>query len=234
MSTMTAVATLPDRLSAVRQRVDAAARRAGRDAAEITVVAVSKDVDADAVALARAAGQTDFGEGRAQELRRKADALDATVRWHFVGRLQRNKVADVVGRAALVHSVDRLAVAEALAARARAHGMVQRVLVQVNAGDDPAKAGCDPHGAGDLVARLDALDGVVCEGLMTVPALGVDSRPAFARLRRLRDELRAAFPALRQLSMGMSADFEVAVEEGATIVRIGTAVFGPRPRPAQP
>jgi uncharacterized pyridoxal phosphate-containing UPF0001 family protein len=143
--------------------------------------------------------------------------------------LQRNKVKDVVGVATLIHSIDRVDLAEPLAERARRQGRVQRVLVQVNVGDDPAKGGCDVDETVGLVARVRAIDGIACQGLMTIPRLGEDPRPAFARLRELRDDVRARFPEVQHLSMGMSGDFEVAVQEGATIVRVGEAVFGPRP-----
>jgi pyridoxal phosphate enzyme (YggS family) len=214
--------------------VTAAAERAGRARSAVTVVAVSKRFGAEAVRSALRAGHTDFGESRAQELRRKAASVGEGVRWHFVGRLQRNKVPDVVGLVSLVHSVDRLELAEALAAQARAgHAGTaapnQRVLVQVNAGDDPRKGGCRVGDAPALVAKVRELDGLACEGLMTVPPMGEDPRPVFARLRTLRDELRARFPEVVQLSMGMTDDFEVAIEEGATIVRVGEAIFGPRP-----
>ena len=220
------------RLSGVRERVAAAAARAGREPASVSLVAVSKGFNAAAVTRARQAGQRDFGESRAQELVRKARDVGLGVRWHFVGRLQRNKVPDVVGTVALVHSVDRVPLAEALAGRARRLGRIQRVLVQVNVGNDPAKGGCAPEEAPELVARARELPGLACEGLMTVPPMGTDPRPVFARLRLLRDRLRARFPEVQHLSMGMTSDFEVAVEEGATIVRVGEAVFGPRPRPA--
>lgn len=234
------------RWRAVRERVARAAEVAGRDPGEVTLVAVSKTVGAAAVAAVAAAGQRDFGESRAQELAAKRAATappgaavappgGATappeVRWHFVGRLQRNKVRDVVGAVDLVHAVDRLALAEALAARARALGVVQRVLVQVNAGEDPAKAGPRPGEAAGLVAAVAGLPGLACEGLMTIPPQGVDPAPVFARLRALRDDLVERLPAVRHLSMGMSGDFEVAIAHGATLVRVGEAVFGPRPAP---
>lgn len=215
-------------LSDVRGRVGAAAERAGRTPSAVTLVAVSKGLPAEAVASARAAGHVDFGESRAQELQAKAAELGPGVRWHFVGRLQRNKVRHVVGTATLIHSIDRLELAAPIAERARASGRVQRVLVQVNQGDDPAKGGCPPDEAPELVSRIRALPGIACEGLMTVPPMGEDPRPVFRGLRRLRDELRGRYPEVQHLSMGMSGDFEAAVEEGATIVRVGTAVFGAR------
>jgi pyridoxal phosphate enzyme (YggS family) len=224
-------AAAAERLRGLRARIAAAAERAGRSPADVTVVAVGKGFDAAAIAAVRAAGQVDFGENRAQELTAKTAALGPGVRWHFIGRLQRNKVRDVVGVVALIHSVDRLELAEPIAERASRDGRVQRILVQVNQGADPAKAGCAPEDAPELVSRIRTVPGIACEGLMTVPPLGSDPRPVFRGLRRLRDELRARYPEVQHLSMGMSADYEVAVEEGATIVRLGAAVFGPRPVP---
>ncbi|HVM19377.1 MAG TPA: YggS family pyridoxal phosphate-dependent enzyme [Egibacteraceae bacterium] len=218
------------RLAAVHRRVAEAARRSDRTPASVTVVAVSKGFAPEVVAAARAAGQVDFGENRVQEMTAKAGVLDG-VRWHFIGRLQRNKVRDVVDTASLVHSVDRIELAEVLADRAGRAGRLQRILVQVNAGDDPAKGGCRIDDAPGLVAAVRQMDALACEGLMTMPPAGVDPRPVFARLRQLRDDLRQDFPQVQHLSMGMTHDFEVAVEEGATIVRVGEGIFGPRPDP---
>jgi PLP dependent protein len=222
-------AQVSERLAAVHERIAAAARRAGRDPEEVLLLAVTKQVDPALITAAQRAGQMDFGESRAQELRRKVPQIPPPAIWHFVGRLQRNKVADVVGSVALIHSVDRLELAEAVSARAQRDGGRQRILVQCNTGLDPAKAGVPPEEAPALVERIQALSGLACEGLMTVPPLGVDPRPAFARLRLLRDALRSRFPDIEQLSMGMSGDFEAAIEEGSTIVRLGEVLFGPRP-----
>lgn len=232
---MNSPATSPaaSRLADVRRRIADAAERAGRPPGAVTLVAVGKTVDVEGVQAMRDAGHADFGESRAQELRAKCQALGPGARWHFVGRLQRNKVRDVVGVATLIHSLDRWELAEPIADRATGQGRVQRVLLQVNQGADPAKAGCAPDDAGELLSRLRALPGIACEGLMTVPPLDADPRPVFRGLRRLRDQLRERFPEVQHLSMGMSGDFETAVEEGATIVRVGSALFGARP-PASP
>jgi PLP dependent protein len=232
MSPQPPPADVAGRLAAVTRRIAAAAARAGRVPSSITLVAVSKGFSVAAVAAACEAGQVDFGENRVQELQTKAPVAPG-VRWHFIGRLQRNKVRDVVGTASLIHSVDRLELAEDLAARAARTSRMQRVLVQVNAGDDPAKAGCTVAQAPDLIASVRELPALACEGLMTIPAADQDPRPTFARLRKLRDDLRNDFPEVQHLSMGMTHDFEVAVEEGATIVRIGEGIFGPRPDPTQ-
>ena len=221
-------ADMARRVAEVRDRIAAAAHRAGRDPREVTLIAVGKTFGAEALAAARDAGQVDLGESRVQELAHKREALGDRVRWHFVGRLQRNKVATVVGGVALIHSIDGMALAHDVAERARQRGGVQRVLLQVNVTGDEAKAGCSPDVVGPTVAQLRELPHLACEGLTTIPAWDADPRAAFAALRRTRDEASARFPEIRQLSMGMSADFEIAVEEGATLVRVGEAVFGAR------
>jgi pyridoxal phosphate enzyme (YggS family) len=209
-------------LAEVRERIAAAARAAARDPAAVTLVAVSKEVDAAAVRAALAAGQLDFGENRAQELEAKAGALAAVSpapRWHFIGRIQRNKVRALAAVVSLWQSVDRAEVGEEIARRAPG----ARVLVQVNVGREPQKGGCPPGDTAALVERLTGL-GLAVDGLMTVPPQLGDPRPHFARLRELADGL-----GLSTLSMGMSGDYEAAIAEGATVVRIGTAVFGARP-----
>ena len=208
-----------DRLSEVRERITDAAKRAGRDPSDVLLVAVSKNVDPARIADAVNAGQRVFGENRAQELLAHANASDDALEWHFVGRLQRNKVRSLAPIVAVWESVDRVALVEELAKRAPgAH-----VLVEVNVGDEPQKGGCAPAETPALVAAArDA--GLRVEGLMTVPPAGTEVRPFFAQLRTLAERLE-----LGQLSMGMSSDFEAAIAEGATVVRVGTAIFGPRP-----
>jgi len=219
------MADIATRLSDVRGRIADAARAAGRDPSDVTLVAVSKEVDAAAVLDAAAAGQRDFGENRAQELKVKVDALAAhtdPLRWHFIGRLQRNKVKAVAPSVALWHSVDRFEIGEVIARYAPG----ARVLIQVNVGNEDQKGGCPPHAAAALVGSLARL-GLHVEGLMTVPPQLDDPRRHFAALRDLATRL-----GLTTLSMGMSGDFEAAIGEGATVVRVGTSVFGPR-RPAR-
>lgn len=217
------------RLDSVRRRLLTAASRAGRDGHTVRLVAVSKTFGPDLVLAARRSGQVDFGESRVQELVAKSGEVGHGVRWHFVGRLQRNKVADAVARCELIHSVDRLRLAREVATRASRASKVQRVLLQVNVGEDPDKGGCPLADTAELLAALDTLAGAECVGLMTIPPLDADPRPLFRRLRELRDRQRERFPRVEHLSMGMTHDFEIAVEEGATIVRLGEAVFGPRP-----
>jgi pyridoxal phosphate enzyme (YggS family) len=218
---VTGSTTVCDNLAAVRARIAAAARDAGRSEADITLVAISKEMPADAVAAARACGQVDFGENRAQELVEKAHALGSGTGapvWHFVGRLQRNKVRALAPYVARWHSIDRIELGPELARRAPA----VPAFVQVNLAGEAQKGGCRPEHAGALVDGLRD-EGVAVDGLMTVPPAGADPRPHFAALRELGARL-----GVPELSMGMSGDFEVAIGEGATYVRVGNAVFGPR------
>jgi len=227
-----------ERYARVLERIAAAARRAGRPPEEIRVVAVSKAHPPERMAEAIGAGVEILGENRVQEARVKRAEMDPAVagraRWHLVGTLQRNKVRQVPGLFDAVESVDSLPLARELARRVeRAGGEPLEVFLQVNTGEEAQKGGVPPAEALDLlreVARLEALRAV---GLMCIPPLGrsaEESRPHFRLLRRLRDQAReGGLSTVQALSMGMSGDFEVAIEEGATHVRIGTAIFGPRP-----
>jgi pyridoxal phosphate enzyme (YggS family) len=211
----------------VRARVDAACARAGRDPADVTIVAVAKTQPVDRVREAVAAGAVDIGENYAQELATKRAEV-AAARWHFIGRLQRNKVKLVAGQVALVHAVDSAELAAEIARRTP-NGAVQRVLIAVNVAGEATKGGIAPADALALARAIAALPRVTLDGLMTMPPPEVDPRPVFEALRRLRDDTAAALGAgLPMLSMGMSGDFETAIGCGATHVRIGTAIFGPR------
>ncbi len=211
----------------VRARIADAARRAGRDPATVTLVAATKTVPADQIAAVVAAGVPDVGENRAQELLGKAPALaglSPPPRWHFLGPLQRNKVRGLAPLISCWQSIDRVVLGDAVAT----HAPGARVFVEVNLGAEPQKAGCHPA---ETEALVDALRdrGLLVAGLMTIPPVGDDPRPWFARLRDL-----GAAVHVRELSMGMSDDFEAAVEEGATTVRVGRALFGQRPRSQAP
>jgi pyridoxal phosphate enzyme (YggS family) len=221
-------------IAAVRDRVAAACAACDRAATAVTIVAVTKTHPPAVAQAAVDAGLPSLGENRVEELVAKVPYVDGAS-WHLVGRLQRRKVRDVVGRRVLVHGLDRRSLADALSRRASHAGAVQRVLVQVNVGDDPRKGGCPVDDALDLVAYARALPHLTVEGLMTIPPLTPDgdeaaaaARPHFATLRGLRDQARSRYPEVVHLSMGMSADLEAAVAEGATLVRLGTALFGPR------
>lgn len=217
----------------VRERIAAAAARAGRAHDEVTLVAVSKSFSADLVAQALQAGALDLGENRAQELKEKAIALPQVPRWHFIGHLQTNKARHVVGTAHLIHSVDRFALAEEISRRARVAGVSQEVLIEVNVSGERTKHGVEPPAAVALAREVDRLEGLRVRGLMTMAPFTDDaelSRPFFSDLRAIGERLTAVLPDAGELSMGMTRDFEVAVEEGATLVRVGEAIFGPRSR----
>ncbi|CAN5911710.1 YggS family pyridoxal phosphate-dependent enzyme [soil metagenome] len=224
-------ADIPARLAAVTERIARAARDAGRDPGDVRLVAVSKFHALRRIAAAHAAGQVAFGESRAQELDAKlADGPPDSLWWHFVGSLQRNKVRLVAGRVALIHSVDRPALATAIAAHMQELGACQDVLVQVNVAGEQRKSGCAPAQVLELAETIARLDGIRVTGLMAIPPLHDDPAPVFAELRALRVRVAEMVPGVVELSMGMSGDLESAVVHGATIVRIGTAIFGARPR----
>jgi pyridoxal phosphate enzyme (YggS family) len=228
-----------DRVASVRERIARAAARASRPAAEVTLVAVSKTVPAEAVREAVEAGVRDFGENRIQEAEAKigatGDLVASGLRWHLVGHLQSNKARRAVGLFELIQSVDSLELARRLGRQGGERGRPVRALVQVDLAGEETKFGLS---AEDLLPTLEAIraeEGLRVEGLMVLPPLLEDpqaARPYFRRLRELRDRaLQAGLLAAGELSMGMSHDFEVAVEEGATIVRVGTALFGERASP---
>ena len=224
--------TLADRLDRVRSAIASAVGRRG-PGPEVELVGVSKRQPSAAIREAHAAGLLAFGENYAQELRDKVEELsELAVTWHFIGALQSNKVKYVVGPG-LVHTVDRVSLLEAIEKRAAKQGVEQRTLVEVNLGERQ-KAGADTDEIPALLGAFAETPHVRCEGLMIIPPAGApeQTRVYFRQLRELRDTL-AATPRpnvdLRHLSMGMSSDYEVAIEEGATLVRVGTAIFGPRP-----
>ena len=223
---MTAIA---ERWRAVRARVDAACERANRAPTEVTIVAVSKTHPAAAVREAAAAGATDFGENYAQELVAKRAECGEGLRWHFIGRLQRNKAKLVAGQVALVHAVDGVELAAELGKRA---AVVQPVLLSINVAGEHTKGGIAPEQTLPLARSLGSIPNIRLDGLMTMPPPADDpeaSRPFFEALRALRDRVAGELGiALPVLSMGMSGDYEVAVACGATHVRIGTAIFGAR------
>jgi pyridoxal phosphate enzyme (YggS family) len=223
--------TLAGRLAAVEERLRAACRRAGRERGEVTLVAVTKTVSAEVAALLPGLGVADLGESRPQELWRKAAALPATVRWHLIGHLQRNKVERTLPLVCCIHSVDSVRLLQELEAQAAGRPGGVEALLEVNASREASKHGFAPEEVPALAPTLAALRHVRVRGLMTMAAYDEEPercRPTFVMLRRLRDRLREALGpghALPHLSMGMSNDFEVAVEEGATLVRLGTVLF---------
>jgi pyridoxal phosphate enzyme (YggS family) len=226
--------SIAERLAQVRARIERAARQAGRDPAAVRLVAVSKKKPPEAVREAYAAGQRAFGENYAQELAAKAEALAdlPDVEWHFVGHLQTNKARVVARHAHVVHTVDSTALARELGKRVAAggrRGAPMPVLIEVNVGGEPQKAGAAPSAIDEVMQAVRAQPALVLRGLLTMPPAGdlAAARRAFETLVSLRD-LHGGAAALPELSMGMSADLEVAVACGATLVRVGTDVFGAR------
>ncbi len=220
-------------LERVRERIASACFRAGRAPGEVRVVAVTKTVPAERVRALYACGHDLFGENRVQEAAAKIPEVGPGARWHLVGHLQRNKARHAVRLFELIHSLDAVGLAQELARRAAALGKRQRVLVQVNVAREATKQGVSEEALPELVEAILGLEALELRGLMTIPPppeIAEDSRRWFARLRELRDRTAERFGvALPELSMGMSDDLEVAVEEGATLVRLGRALFGERP-----
>jgi PLP dependent protein len=228
-------AEIASNLQSVRSRIDAAARRAGRDPSHVRLIAVSKTFDADHVRAAWAAGQRDFGENKVQEALQKIDqTADMEIRWHLIGHLQSNKARKAVGAFSCIHSVDSPDLLRKLDAAAIANGTSPDVLIQLDLAGEETKFGAAIDDARRLVEQGCTARGVRLCGLMLIPPWNEDqeqTRPWFKRLRDLRDSwLAEGVPpnCLAHLSMGMSHDFEAAIEEGATLVRVGTAIFGKR------
>src|ERR1700719_3161843 len=232
--------SIASNIASIHERIAAAARRAGRNPEDITLMAVSKTQPPEKIREAYKAGLKIFGENRVQEFSNKIDALRDLhdTEWHMIGHLQTNKAAKTAELFRAVDSVDSLKLAEKLDAAARMLSRKLDVLVEINVGGEEAKSGAAPDSQGleELLLAAPHLEGMVFRGLMTVPPFSdhpQDARPYFRKLRELRDAIAArklSAVAMEQLSMGMSHDFEVAIEEGATCVRVGTAIFGERPR----
>lgn len=225
---------ITENLAEIHRRLVAAASRAGRDPAAVRLVAVTKTVGLERLQEAVAAGHTLFGENYVQEARKKIATLGPGLTWHFIGHLQSNKAKAAVGVFHLIHSVDRLRLAQALEQAGARQGKVQDILIQVNVAGEETKSGAAPGEVHDLLMEISKMPHLRVVGLMTMPPWLSDPeevRPYFRALRELRDRLRQARLVegdLPELSMGMTGDFEAAVEEGATLVRIGTAIFGRR------
>src|SRR5437870_7431806 len=219
-------------LERVRAQIAEAAEKSGRQPADVELVAITKTHDAERVREAHEAGQQVFGESRVQEARAKIPELPSNLRWHFVGHLQKNKIRHALPLFELIHSVDSLALAEDINRIAEEEGLHPRVLLEVNVAGEGSKFGFSPEKLRDQMEGLLALPRLSILGLMTIPPLAEEaeaSRKYFVQLRELRDRLQTEFRVdLAQLSMGMTQDFPVAIEEGATLVRVGTAIFGER------
>lgn len=221
-------------LENIRMHIDNACRRCNRSPDSVRLVAVSKKVPPEKIREALDAGITILGENYIQEMRGKIEALGGAGAWHFIGHLQSNKAKYVVELCDLIHSVDSLHLAASLDVAAEKKGRIMPVLVQVNISGEESKHGINPRTTLQLIQDIARMGHLRLQGLMTMPPLTAapeEARPYFTALRKLRDEIAAQVPeqvSLQELSMGMSSDFEVAIEEGATLVRIGTSLFGAR------
>src|SRR6266516_1417125 len=227
-----AVASIAENLERVYEQIAQAASKVGHAAQEIELVAITKTHPAEKVREAIEAGQTLFGESRVQEARAKIPELPSNLRWHFVGHLQKNKIRHALPLFEMIHSVDSLGLAQEINRIAEEEGMHPRVLLEVNVAGEGSKFGFKPDNLREQMEELLALPRLSILGLMTIPPLAEEaeaSRKYFVQLRALRDRLQAEFRVdLAQLSVGMTQDFPIAVEEGATLVRVGTAIFGER------
>jgi len=223
--------TIRDNLLKVREKIERAAQKAGRDPKEIKLVAVSKTVEVDRIKEAIEAGVSILGENYVQEAQEKIEALGKPVSWHFIGHLQSNKAKYAVRLFDVIHSLDSIPLAEELSRRAEQPDRVIRVMIEVNLSKEATKFGTDEERVLNLARRIQNLGHLSLEGLMTMPPYFDSpemSRPYYVALRELEDRMIKDGIPLKELSMGMSNDFEIAIEEGATYVRVGTAIFGPR------
>lgn len=221
-------------LEEIHKRISDAAKRSGREPGEVFLLGVTKGIDIKRIEEAIDAGLKTFGESRVQEALPKIKTLGKSASWHFIGHLQKNKVKYIVGEVELIHSVDSIILSEEIDKRSKKRGVVQKILIEVNVSGEKDKFGFPPEEVIRSVEEIRHLENISLCGLMTIPPYSEDpedSRPYFQKLRELRLEVIETFPDLyefKELSMGMSNDFEVAIEEGSTIVRIGTAIFGER------
>jgi len=224
--------SIAENLERVREQIAHAAAKVGRAPNEVELVAITKTHAAEKVREAIQAGQSLFGESRVQEARAKIPELPSAIRWHFVGHLQKNKIRHALPLFEMIHSVDSLALAQEMNRIAEEEAMHPRVLLEINVAGEGSKFGFAPDKLREQMEALLALPRLSLLGLMTIPPLGEEpeaSRKCFVQLRELRDRLQTEFRVdLAQLSMGMTQDYAVAVEEGATLVRVGTAIFGER------
>ncbi|MBW1659314.1 MAG: YggS family pyridoxal phosphate-dependent enzyme [Deltaproteobacteria bacterium] len=226
--------TIKERLEEIRRRMDEAAEKAGRDPSSIRLIAVSKTKPVSMIREAVAAGVTDLGENYIQEAREKIPQVSGQVRWHFIGHLQTNKAKYAARLFDWIHTIDRVEIADALNRRAGMENRVLRVLIEVNVGKEETKSGVMEEDLFPLVEHVATLPQLSLKGLMVIPPLTADPEEArgyFIKTRRLAEQVAARnIPnvSMEELSMGMTSDFEVAIEEGSTMIRVGTAIFGPR------
>ncbi len=225
--------TIKDNITEIKERIANAAASVGRDPADICLIAVSKTRPAEDLDIAASCGITDVGENKVQEINAKKPDVRSDLKWHFIGHLQTNKVKSIIDKVDVIQSVDSIHIAEEINKRAAQLGMVKDVLLQVNVAGEPQKFGFSVQAARDAAAEIsERLNNVKIRGLMQIAPYAEDPedvRIYFRQLRELYEELRrGSLPDADMLSMGMSGDFEIAVEEGATHVRVGTAIFGKR------
>jgi PLP dependent protein len=223
---------IAENLAILRQKIDETCKRSGRNPDEVKLIAVSKYFGIASIVEAKKCGLTDFGENRAQELTLKFEKLGNDVTWHFIGTLQKNKVKYVVNAAELIHSVDSLELVEEINNRSEKIGKIQKILIEVKTSDEETKSGLETENEIlSLVKRCSELKNIELNGLMTMAPLTEDAniiRKSFRDLRNLKDRINNKGYNLTELSMGMTSDFEIAIEEGATMIRIGSAIFGDR------
>lgn len=228
------ITVIRENMELVRSRINAACERAGRDPGEVTLIAVSKTKPVSQLLEAYDAGAREFGENKVQELTDKQPKLPGDIRWHMIGHLQRNKVKYLVGRTALIHSVDSLRLAEEISREAVKQGVTVEILIEVNVAGEESKFGVAPEDAAALTAEIAKLPGISVQGLMTIAPfteVSESNRPFFRKLKQLSVDITAKNidnVSMNVLSMGMTGDYEIAVEEGATCVRVGTGIFGQR------
>jgi hypothetical protein len=225
------MSTIKENLLKVMERIEGAARRVGRDPREIKLVAVSKTVEADRIKEAIEAGVSILGENYVQEAQKKIEEIEHPVSWHFIGHLQSNKAKYAIRLFDLIHSIDSISLADELNRRAEQANRVIQVMIEVNLSREATKFGTDEEALSNLIKKIQNLKHLSLEGLMTMPPYFDSpemSRPYYIALRELKEIIAKEGILMRELSMGMSNDFEIAIEEGATYVRVGTAIFGPR------
>ncbi|MCR5810761.1 MAG: YggS family pyridoxal phosphate-dependent enzyme [Lachnospiraceae bacterium] len=221
-------------IESIEERICSACQRAGRSRSEVTLICVTKTKPEEMLLEAYEAGQRDFGENKVQEICRKKPALPQDIRWHMIGHLQRNKVKQLIGQTVMIHSVDSLKLAQTISSEAVKAGLVMPVLIEVNMAAEESKFGVAPQDAEKLITKASRLEGIQIRGLMTIAPYTEDpnsNRPYFAALRQLAVDIGQKCidnVSMSVLSMGMTGDFEVAIEEGATLIRVGTGIFGER------
>ena len=226
---------IKNNLELINEKIEKAAQRSGRKRSDIKLLGVSKQVDTDRIKEAIKCGHFNFGENYVQEFISKYETLSEykDIDWHFIGHLQKNKVKYIIDKVSLIQSVDTISLAEEINKRAEKLGLQITILIEINLGEESSKSGIEISELDSFLEQIFAFDNLKISGLMALPPFcenAQDSRRYFIKLRELRDRFNSSYNNLNELSMGMSSDYEIAIEEGATIVRVGTAIFGERPK----